>query len=145
MKKESGDGGDVEEERVKFELPDTMNEFRAKYTVKNATVDGRDLLIKSSASFFQQPTSDYEITSNTLHSAIHSSILINDKNPRVFESFHLFDRYSEQLLSDVVARMSRDHRIIAPTKYAELKRKRVVAAFSKHVGSKAYHISQRYF
>ena len=42
--------------------------------------------------------------------------MINDKNPRVYESFNLFDKYSDQLLTDVIAKMSRDHRIIAPTK-----------------------------
>lgn len=44
--------------------------------------------------------------------------MINDKNPRMYESFHLFDKYSDQLLTEVITRMSRDHRIIAPTKYA---------------------------
>ncbi len=38
--------------------------------------------------------------------------------------------------------MSREHKIIAPTKCSELKKKDVTS-FSKHIG-KAYHISQRY-
>jgi hypothetical protein len=68
--------------------------------------------------------------------------LINDKNPRVDESFYVFNKYSGQLLNDVIGRMSRHHQIIAPTKCSELKKKNVTA-FSKHIG-KAYHISQRY-
>ncbi len=38
--------------------------------------------------------------------------------------------------------MSREHKIIAPTKCSELKKKNVTS-FSKHIG-KAFHISQRY-
>ena len=47
---------------------------------------------------------------------LKSSILINDKNPRLYESFNLFDKYSDQLLTDVISKMSREHKIIAPTK-----------------------------
>jgi len=47
---------------------------------------------------------------------LQSSILISDKTPRIQESFNLFDKYSDQLLSDAITRMSRSHKIIAPTK-----------------------------
>lgn len=68
--------------------------------------------------------------------------MINDKNPRLYESFNLFDKYSDQLLTDVISKMSREHKIIAPTKCSELKKKDITS-FSKHIG-KAYHVSQRY-
>ncbi len=131
--------GPAEENELKFELPATMKEFKEKFIINNTS---KDILLKSQTFHFQQPTTDYEITCNTLHSAIHSSILINDKNPRITESFNLFDKYSDQLLTDVIYKMSRVHKIIAPTKCSELKKKNVTA-FSKHIG-KAYHISQRY-
>ncbi|CAF0758348.1 unnamed protein product [Brachionus calyciflorus] len=124
---------------IELSLPETIDEFNNKYKILNTQ---KDLLLKTPLSFYQQPKTDYEITFNTLHSAIHSSILINDKNPRVFEAFNLFDKYSDQLLTDVINKMSSQHKIIAPTKYAELKKKNVTA-FSKHLG-KAFHISQRY-
>lgn len=124
---------------IKYELPSTLEEFNKKYKINNTP---KSLLFKNQANYFQQPKTDYEISCSTLHSAIHSSILINDKNPRVYESFHLFDKYSDQLLTDVINKMSRHHKIIAPTKGSELKKKNVTA-FSKHIG-KAYHISQRY-
>ncbi len=124
---------------TQFDLPSTLEEFSKKYTINNTP---KSLLFKNQTNYFQQPKTDYEISCSTLHSAIHSSILINDKNPRVYESFHLFDKYSDQLLTDVISKMSRQHKIIAPTKGSELKKKNVTA-FSKHIG-KAYHISQRY-
>ncbi len=120
----------IDEEENRFELPATMKEFKEKYSIKNTS---KDILMKSQSSCFHQPTTDYEITSNTLHSAIHSSILINDKTPRIIESFNLFDKYSDQLLTDVIYKMSRVHKIIAPTKGSELKKKNVTA-FSKHIG-----------
>lgn len=43
-------------------------------------------------------------------------ILINDKNPRTTESYNLFDKYSDQLFTDALDKMSREYRIIAPTK-----------------------------
>jgi hypothetical protein len=57
------DEGDAE-----FEMPETMEEFKRKYTVVNTN---RDILFKTQSSYFQQPTTDYEITCHTVHSAIH--------------------------------------------------------------------------
>lgn len=101
-----------DEEESRFELPDTMEEFERKYVVRNSNQN----ISLFKACDFKQPTTDYAISCHTLHSAIHSSILINDKNPRAYESLKLFDKYSPQLLNDVVTTMSHQHRIIAPTK-----------------------------
>ena len=43
-------------------------------------------------------------------------ILINDKNPRLQESYNLFNKYSVGIFNDALEKMSREYRIIAPTK-----------------------------
>ena len=52
-----------------LELPDTMEEFKKKFTIKNTPKDQ----YLDNQIYFQQPISDYDITFNTLHSAIHVS------------------------------------------------------------------------
>lgn len=59
----------IDEEASMFDLPDTMEEFKKKFTIRNTP---KDKFLKKQI-YFQQPTSDYEITFNTLHSAIHVS------------------------------------------------------------------------
>ena len=66
---QAGDAGTVDNE-VEFELPKTMEEFNRKYTVKNS-LSG---LFGNQKNDYQQPKSDYEISFNTLHSAIHVSL-----------------------------------------------------------------------
>ena len=52
----------------RFELPSTMEEFRRQFVIKNThTLEKKSGIQK----YFQQPTNDYEISCNTLHSAIH--------------------------------------------------------------------------
>ena len=58
-------------EETQFELPSTLEEFNKKYIIRNSA---QSLLAKKP--HYQQPTTDYEITCNTVHSAIHV-LLIN--------------------------------------------------------------------
>lgn len=53
---------------VTIDLPDSIEKFHQKYRILNTQ---KDILFKDASSYFQQPKSDYEITFNTLHSAIH--------------------------------------------------------------------------
>lgn len=55
-----------EVELKKFDLPKTLEEFNKKFIIRNSN---QNLLAKKP--YFQQPTTDYEITCNTVHSAIH--------------------------------------------------------------------------
>lgn len=64
-------------------LPSSREEFEKKFTIVNSN---RDALFKTQSSYFQQPTTDYEITCNTLHSAIHVYQLIHT-NQTLFYSF----------------------------------------------------------
>lgn len=59
---------ECEPDELKIDLPQTMDEFNRKYRILNSQ---RDLLFKNKASYYAQPTTDYEITCNTVHSAIH--------------------------------------------------------------------------
>lgn len=54
----------------KFELPSSMEEFNKKFVIKNTQPSDKSHGIHK---YFQQPTNDYEISCNTLHSAIHVS------------------------------------------------------------------------
>ena len=56
---------------IKIDLPDTIEEFHKKYKIVNTQ---KNILFNDASSYFQQPKSDYEITFNTLHSAIHVSL-----------------------------------------------------------------------
>ena len=52
-----------------FELPATREEFEERFSIRNTTAEN---LFKNNTSFYyKQPTNDYEITCNTVHSAIH--------------------------------------------------------------------------
>lgn len=62
-----------DESIVKLELPDTKEEFQRKYRVLNSQQQN-DALFKSQKSLFKQPTNDYEISCNTVQSAIHVNI-----------------------------------------------------------------------
>jgi hypothetical protein len=57
---------DNQSNEKKFELPATLEEFNKKFIIRNSN---QNLLAKKL--HFQQPTTDYEITCNTVHSAIH--------------------------------------------------------------------------
>lgn len=57
---------------IRIELPETMDEFRRKYKILNT--HQRDMFSKPQSAHFKQPTTDYEITCNTVHNAIHVSI-----------------------------------------------------------------------
>jgi hypothetical protein len=62
----------TDDNACKLELPSSMEEFKERFTIKNIQRD----LLKSKSQYFQQPTTDYEIIYNTLHSAIHVTCLI---------------------------------------------------------------------
>ncbi len=52
-----------------FELPATRKEFEERFSIRNTSAEN---LFKNNTSFYyKQPTNDYEITCNTVHSAIH--------------------------------------------------------------------------
>lgn len=55
---------------LEIDLPDSIEKFHQKYKILNTQ---KEVLFKDATSYFQQPKSDYEITLNTLHSAIHVS------------------------------------------------------------------------
>ena len=65
---------DNQSNEKKFELPTTLEEFNKKFIIRNST---QNLLAKKL--HFQQPTTDYEITCNTVHSAIHVILLSYNK------------------------------------------------------------------
>lgn len=132
------ESSDISSSSIRIDLPDTMEEFEKKYRVLNSQQQ-RDVIFKPKSTYFKQPTTDYEITCNTVQSAIHvrlkftklgisinlnsffsrflkSMILINDKNPRLQESYNLFNKYSVGIFNDALEKMSREYRIIAPTK-----------------------------
>jgi hypothetical protein len=71
----------IEEGENDLQLPSTMEEFKKKYKIINSS---KDLLFKSQSSYFQQPTTDYEITCNTVHSAIHVRLFSNSKKLKNF-------------------------------------------------------------
>jgi len=62
---------DYEVEEPKFDLPETLEEFNKKFVIKNTPPEHAF----NNRVYFRQPTSDYEISCNTLHSAIHVKIL----------------------------------------------------------------------
>jgi len=55
-------------EQIKFELPDTIDEFNKMFKIRNVS---NDVMLKNPQAYFQQPISDYEITCHTVQSAIH--------------------------------------------------------------------------
>ena len=55
---------------IRIDLPDTREEFEKKYRVLNSQQQ-RDVIFKPKSTYFKQPTTDYEITCNTVQSAIH--------------------------------------------------------------------------
>lgn len=60
------------EQSMQIDLPDSLEEFHKKYKILNSE---KDVLFKNQSSYYQQPKTDYEITCNTLHSAIHVSLM----------------------------------------------------------------------
>jgi hypothetical protein len=61
---------DYDAEEDKFDLPESMEEFNKRFIIKNTPSEH----VFSNQVYFKQPTSDYEISCNTLHSAIHVNI-----------------------------------------------------------------------
>ncbi len=55
-------------EQIQLELPDSIEEFHRIFKIRNVS---HDIILKNPQSYFQQPTSDYEITCHTVQSAIH--------------------------------------------------------------------------
>lgn len=64
--------GDDDDATKKIDLPDSMDEFRKKYRILNT--QQREMLFKPQSAHFKQPTTDYEITCNTVQSAIHVTL-----------------------------------------------------------------------
>ena len=69
-----------------FELPDTMEEFNKRFAIRNSstltpTTTAAHTGGKSASSYFKQPTNDYEISCNTLQSAIHVRAILNNVSP----------------------------------------------------------------
>lgn len=58
---------------IPIELPDSMDEFKRKYRVLNS-LQQRDALFRPRMSYFKQPTTDYEISCNTVQAAIHVNL-----------------------------------------------------------------------
>lgn len=62
------DDGKMDEEESPIELPDSLEEFNQKFKILNTQ---KDVFFNKPQSYFKQPTTDYEITCNTVQTAIH--------------------------------------------------------------------------